>query len=781
MLRFALVLLASASLVSATAPHDASWPRWRGARVDGTVTTGTNIFSAPFELRVRWKRTLGAGYSGVVVDSGHAVTMFSDGTTDYLVSLSSRTGDEEWRLPLGPAFPGRDGSAGGPVSTPAIADGIVYALGPRGHLVAVALATGKAVWKEQIAERLGAPTPHWGFTTSPLVTQGMVIVLTGGTAENAITAFDARSGAVKWRRGSDGASYQSPMLARIAGTERLVVGGDKILFALDPRDGGEVWKYEHGGRGFYGQIINPVAMADDRLLLTYRPDESVLLKTSPQPEVAWTTRELKLNYSTPVVHEGKVFGYSGGFLSCVDASTGALLWRSRPPGDGFPIIVDGHVVVMTKQGTLTVAPASGSGFTAKASLELFSRLTWTPPAFAEGAIFARDSYAEIAAVNVVPASRTTEAAPAGAAPAADGESHVRQLLAEHTTFPIVDNERHVHFVYEGTASDVVVRGDFLELGKDLPMTRLGDASVYYASAELAPDARIAYQFVRNLDEAIADPKNPDAGQSLNYVGPTSMLFMPRADRAVPTKAGGGLRGTVVPLEIDSKTLTAEHLRWGGKRKIDVYLPPGYDASQQRYGVVYMFYGEEMRRDGHVDAAIDREIDVTLRPAIVVYIQSTSAYEYARTFREPHRRMIVEEVVPLVDGKFRTMAQASGRTLVGADEAGFAAVEIGLLHPAVFGRIVAHSIYPLSKGDAELLALVDRTPASSQRFYLDWGRYDPRRKADLLDIAGFTERLRDRLRARGYRVEGREYPDGSAVPFWSARAVQALRILQKEDN
>jgi enterochelin esterase-like enzyme len=128
-----------------------------------------------------------------------------------------------------------------------------------------------------------------------------------------------------------------------------------------------------------------------------------------------------------------------------------------------------------------------------------------------------------------------------------------------------------------------------------------------------------------------------------------------------------------------------------------------------------------------------------------------------------------------------MAQASGRTLVGADEAGFAAVEIGLLHPAVFGRIVAHSIYPLSKGDAELLALVDRTPASSQRFYLDWGRYDPRRKADLLDIAGFTERLRDRLRARGYRVEGREYPDGSAVPFWSARAVQALRILQKEDN
>jgi enterochelin esterase-like enzyme len=144
-------------------------------------------------------------------------------------------------------------------------------------------------------------------------------------------------------------------------------------------------------------------------------------------------------------------------------------------------------------------------------------------------------------------------------------------------------------------------------------------------------------------------------------------------------------------------------------------------------------------------------------------------------------MVIEEVVPLIDGRFRTLTDASGRTLVGADEAGYAAVETALSHPKIFGRVAAHSIYPLSKGDAELLALVERTPASGQRFYLDWGSYDPRRKADLLDVGGFTERLRDRLRTRGYRVEGREYPDGSAVPFWSARTVQALRILQKEDN
>ena len=89
--------LALGATSSADSPAD--WPRWRGAGFDGKATTGSRPFAKPFELRVRWKRTLGAGYSGVVVSGGHAVTMFSDGTRDFVVSLSADTGTEEWRVP----------------------------------------------------------------------------------------------------------------------------------------------------------------------------------------------------------------------------------------------------------------------------------------------------------------------------------------------------------------------------------------------------------------------------------------------------------------------------------------------------------------------------------------------------------------------------------------------------------------------------------------------------------------------------------------------------------
>ena len=779
---------------TAAAPSS-DWPRWRGARFDGTATTATHAFAKPFTLRVRWKRTLGAGYSGVAIADGHAVTMFSDGKTDFLAALSADDGREQWRVPLAAAFPGRDGSAGGPVSTPALDGGVAFALGPRGDLVAVTMATGQELWRRRIAAEIGAEEPHWGFTTSPLVTGGLVVVLTGGRPGHAVTAFDKRTGATAWSAGTDVESYQSPMLAALGGQERLIVGGDQFLSALDPRDGREIWRHEHGGRGFYAKIINPVVIEPDGLLITYRPDESVLLRGAARPEIAWTSRELKLNYATPIAHDGLVFGYSGAFLTCVDAASGGLVWRSRPPGDGFPIVVDGHVVVLTKEGALSVAEASREGYHEKASLAVFSHLVWTPPSFAEGRIYARDSYSEIAAVDVVPSPRMTDTAPAPAATAGtapgsefakwvaeterapDAAARATRFLASHDTSPVIEGDRYAHIIYSGSDRDVVLRGDTLETGHDLPLRRIGTTDMYYASLDLAPDVRLAYQFVRNLGEVIADPRNPAKSVSLSYTGPVSLLFMPKADRSLPAPAADAVHGRLVDVEFETATVKAEHLTWGGKRKLHVYLPPGYDASSaRRYPVLYVLYGDEMLGDGHLDAVLDREIGAGMAPTIAVFVQSTNAYEYARTFRDAHRRMLAEQLVPWIDERYRTVADAAHRALLGADEAGFGALETGLRFPQVFGHVAAQSVFALSKGEDELLALIDTAPKSAQRFYLDWGRYDPHRRSDELDVPGVTRKLRERLAARGFATEGREWNDGSATPFWTARVAPALRAM-----
>lgn len=776
--------------------EDSSWPRWRGANFDGTANTGRDVFNKPFSLRVRWRKSIGAGYSGVVVSEGHAVTMASDGKKDYLISLSSSTGKEKWRVPLAASFPGKDGSTGGPVSTPALADGVAYGLGPFGELVAVQLRTGKQLWRRQLAKELGAEVPHWGFTTSPLVTGDVVIVLTGGASDKAVTAFNKRTGATMWRSGSDSVNYSSPMLASLGGREVVLWGGDTVMAALDPRDGKELWRYEHGGAGFFQRILNPVKVRPDEYLITYKPDASVLLRTSAnaKPEQSWSTRELKLHYSTPVVYGSYLFGYSGAFLSCVDSTTGALAWRSRAPGDGWPIIVDGHLVVVTKQGLLSIAAANAQGYNEKASLELFSRLVWTPPSFAEGRIYARDSYAEIAAVEIVPTEpaaapvATVKRSPRlGTLPESqfahwvsdvegepDAAARAKEYLAAQKSFPIIEGDRYAHVIYEGDEKEVVLRGDMLELGQTVALHRIAGTNIHYASFELLPDSRLVYQFARSDGQTFTDPRNPLQVAAFNFAGPTSLLLMPRAERPLPASTSS-VRGRVVQLEIETATARAETLTWGGKRKVWVYLPPGYDAdTTKRYPTLYVLYGTNMLNDAHLDALLDREIGSTITPLIAVFVESTNAYENARTFREVHRRMLAEQLVPWIDGQFRTEAASSQRALLGADEAGFGALETVLSYPKVFGNGMAQSAYHLSAGDRELLELVDRAANKTQRFYLDWGSYDGRRVSDQVDIAGFTKSVRDRMQARGYRVTGREFHEGSAWPFASQRILPALR-------
>ena len=789
----ALAVAAISTTPAAQTPSD--WPRWRGAAFDSSVTNARAVFGEPFELRVRWRTKLGPGYSGVVVAGGSAVTMFSDGSKDAVVSLSADTGREHWRVALAPSFPARDGSTGGPVSTPAIHNGTVFALGPHGDLVALRATDGRLLWKRHLVQELGAIVPHWGFTTSPLATGNVVIVLSGGAPGHAVTAFDVRTGATVWQAASDVASYQSPMLVRAGERDLVVVGGDQFLFGLDPTDGRELWKYEHGGAGFYAKIINPVVVNGSGLLLTNRPDQAVLLRletASAPPTVAWTSRELKLNYATPVVRGDLVFGYSGAFLSAVDARTGELKWRSRPPGDGFPIIVDGHLVVATKQGQLVVADAAASGFEPKASLDLFSHLLWTPPSFAAGRIFARDSYEEIAAVDVVPARRTTDstrpaAGAAGLAPgsafakwvetvesSSDAPARVKAFLEQQVSFPIIEEDRYAHIVYTGEAKDVLLRSDVLGTGRDIPLHKVKGTDLRYASFELPRDARVSYQLAYGLGETATDPRNPSKGTSQNFAGDVSLIFMPGADRRIPAP-GAPLGGKIVDLEFDSGTARAEHLTWGGKREVHVYLPRGYDQDvARRWPALYVLYGNEMLKDGHLAAALDHEMGATIAPAIVVFVQSTSGYEYARTFRDAHLSMLTERLVPWIDKQFRTKPEAQHRLLAGADEAGFAAVETGLRAPAIFGRILAQSLFPLSSGDRELLGMIDRTPPSKVTFYVDWGRYDPRRASDKLDVPGFSAQVRERLAKRGYAVSGREWNDGSIVALWSGRLVTALR-------
>ena len=92
----------------------------------------------------------------------------------------------------------------------------------------------------------------------------------------------------------------------------------------------------------------------------------------------------------PVYHDGYLYGYSTNTLTCVDPATGERMWRNRDTGAGFLMIVDGHLVIITRKGTMHLALASPKGFTQLSTLKVLDTRYFSTPSFADGRIYVKD-------------------------------------------------------------------------------------------------------------------------------------------------------------------------------------------------------------------------------------------------------------------------------------------------------------------------------------------------------------------------------------------------------
>ncbi|HSR49182.1 MAG TPA: PQQ-binding-like beta-propeller repeat protein [Acidobacteriota bacterium] len=796
---------------AADAPLGAQdWPAWRGPASNGSVQSardgqpGRYAAGDPSQgrlaLRVAWKREVGSGYSGLVAAQGRLVTMASQAGTDYVVCLDADSGQVQWRYPLGPAFPGVDGAQDGPTSTPLIDEGRVYALAPRGLLAALDLETGEEIWSQLLVRAHNAVRPKWGFTTSPIAQGQRLIVLTGGRENNAITAFDKRGGGVLWTSGNDVIDYQSPVALKLSGRRQIVYASNSAVYGLDPVDGSQLWSFVHQGAQFYRRIINPLQVGPDTILIKHQRQASMLLRvTGPDDrespssagtgwtaEKVWETPHLKLNYNIPVVHEGYVFGHNGRFLNCIDVEDGSRVWRSRPPGDGFLILVDDHLAVLTKAGSLHLAAATSEGYREEASLQVFDLLSWTPPIYAQGRFFARDSFSQVAAVEVVPASEPPAMASDApsqsrfaefieglekAAPERRSEL-IEDFLDRHPTSPVLEGKERAHFIYYGPAQDLALQGDMVDAVEQLSMRRVPGTDFFYVSFEFDPAARLTYQFIKDFDETLVDPRNPLKGPSL-FGGEVSIVEMP--DYRPPESSDDGAADTPWG-RLESWDYSSPF--WRTSRKVSVLLPPGYEDGNQRYPVVFFHYGQALLQQVALQERLEALWAGTLPPFIAVFAQAISPREYARSERDEYVRMMAEGLVPEIDSRYRTRPW---RALAGMLEGAYGALYTAFQRPDLFNAAAALSPRAIGDGDQQLLQLADSVQPRP-RLYLSWGTYDFRYSSRQEDVAAFSRRLASRLRqGSSHGLKEVERPEGSGLPIWLPRLEEALFFLLAEDR
>ena len=395
----------------------ADWPVWSGPA--GNLTSqGNGVFDGAFGLEQVWSRPLGSAYSGVMAVDGRLATTFSDGESDFLVALDASTGAERWRYRISDTYKGHGGSDDGQLSTPSIAGGVVYGLGARGALFAVSLEDGTERWRRDLVGDFGAVEPEFGFATAPMVIGDLVVVETGGDDGRSISAFDRDTGELRWSTGDDPVSYQSPMAFDLGGETSLVAVTDRRLLGLAPVTGEVLWQHQHteGNEPGFGET-QPVPVGEGGILLVGSPESALfqVIKNAEgyTVEQAWRSGTLRRSLAVPVPYEGYIYGFSGTLLTCVEAATGETVWESRPPGRGNLVLIDGHLVVLTRAGEIVVAEATPEEYREVARVQALDRGYYTRPTFAGGKIYVRN-LADIAAIGVTKASLTPSPGAEGA-------------------------------------------------------------------------------------------------------------------------------------------------------------------------------------------------------------------------------------------------------------------------------------------------------------------------------------------------------------------------------
>src|SRR2546427_5001110 len=364
----------------------ADWPQWRGPNRDGAVASFAEPKAWPEQLTRKWKVDVGIGYATPIL-IGNRVFVYSRRDDDEtLTALEAETGKAIWQSKYPAPYtmhPAAVRHEKGPKSTPTFANGKLYTLGMSGIVTAFDAAAGKQLWQKP------APpvAPLYHTAMSPLVDRGVVIGRVGRHNPGALTAFDANTGAEKWKWSGDGPSYGSPMAADLAGTRQIIVFTQENLVGVSAATGELLWKRPFTTRStqntitpiLYGQTV--IVSGLEKGVTAFK-----VMKRDGQwtTDNVWDNQDVSLYMTNGVIVRDMLVGMShrnSGQFFALDAKTGKTLWTSAPrQATNAAIVRAGDVVFLLKDDAeLIVAKPSASGLDPVKRYTVADSATWAAP------------------------------------------------------------------------------------------------------------------------------------------------------------------------------------------------------------------------------------------------------------------------------------------------------------------------------------------------------------------------------------------------------------------
>lgn len=375
------------------------WPGLRGPNHDG-VQHGLRFSDdwqakPPKEL---WRIGIGPAWSSFAVAEPYLVTQEQRGESEFIVCYDANTGKEVWAH----AEPGRffESLGGlGPRATPTIHEAYIYALGADGKLLKLDAKNGASLWKANLCDAAKIKPPMWGFSSSPCVYGGTVIVHAGSeqAKEGHIFAFSTQNGEVAWSAPAGKMSYASVQTIDVLGAKYLALLSEQGLHLYQPDTGGVVLDYPFPHSGY--RALQPQVLPGDKILIpsglgtgtrlvqASRKDGTLELKE------IWTSLDMKPDFNDILVHQGNIYGFDNTIFACLGLEDGKRKWKGGRYDKGQAILLADSdlIVVVSEPGELVLLRATPNKLQELAKLPVLHGKTWNHPVVVGSRLYVRNA------------------------------------------------------------------------------------------------------------------------------------------------------------------------------------------------------------------------------------------------------------------------------------------------------------------------------------------------------------------------------------------------------
>lgn len=241
--------------------------------------------------------------------------------------------------------------------------------------------------------------------------------------------------------------------------------------------------------------------------------------------------------------------------------------------------------------------------------------------------------------------------------------------------PELSAERHVTFRILAPKAEAVQLGS----SGDIPGVGFGPARAMTQGTNgvweltVGPLPPGAYRYAFSVDGVtVIDPRNPRTSESNENTW--SLLHVPGAEWMDTTAVPHGA--------------VAEVTYWSGTlkrfRRLHVYTPPGYEAGEGKYPVLYLLHGafdsdHSWSSVGRAGFILDNLIAAgKAKPMVVVMPHGhTGPFRFGVPFNDEFEREFIADILPQVETRYRVFTDRPHRAMAGLSMGGAHTLNIGI--------------------------------------------------------------------------------------------------------